>query len=228
MDEEAQKILNAFSAVGVQMPHAEPVKEESPDRKTLTEKLIEAGIPKRYMGASFEALTRDGCPPEVREMAAEAYKYAKHVKENAKAGRGLLFFGEVGRMKTTLAACVARAALEQGVSVYFISMPELLDTMISMSKSRDGSELHRFEEKIKHVTLLILDDFGAEYPRDWVLNKVDAIITRRYNDMKPVILTTNMLPNEIKERYVQRVYDRLRSTSKVLGTYGDSLRKTAE
>ena len=107
-------------------------------------------------------------------------------------------------------------------------MPELLDTMISMSRNRDNSELRKFEERIKNVTILILDDFGAEYPRDWVLNKVDAIITNRYNNMKPVIITTNMLPNEIKERYVQRVYDRLRSTSKILGTYGDSLRKAAE
>ncbi len=227
MDEGAQKILDDFTAMGKQMTGAAP-KEEVKAPAELMKKLEAAGVPKRYRWASFEALGRDGCPDSVREMATEAYQYAKHLKTNAEQGKGLLFFGEVGRIKTTLAVCVARAALEQGVSVYFISMPELLDTMISMSKNRDSSELHRFEKKIKHVTLLILDDFGAEYPRDWVLNKVDAIITRRYNDMKPVILTTNMLPSEIKERYVQRVYDRLRSTSKVLGTYGDSLRKTAE
>ena len=131
-------------------------------------------------------------------------------------------------MKTTLAVCVARAVIEKGRSVFFISMPELLDTLISMSKNKDTKELRDFEHRIKTVSLLILDDFGAEYPNDWILNKVDAIITHRYNEMKSVIITTNMMPSEIKERYVQRVYDRLRSTSKVLGTYGDSFRKAAE
>ena len=65
-------------------------------------------------------------------------------------------------MKTTLAVCIACEALRQRLGVYFISMPELLDTMISMSRNRDNSELRKFEERIKNVTILILDDFGAE------------------------------------------------------------------
>lgn len=224
MDAEAQKAISEFLAIGKALAR-------EPEARKQTDYLAAmkaAGIPQRYCDASFEKLGRDGCPDEVRAMATEAYTYAKNLKANAAAGKGLLFFGEVGRMKTTLAVCVARAAIEQGMGVYFISMPELLNTMVSMSKNRDSSELQRFEKKIKRVTVLILDDFGAEYPNEWVKNKVDAIITGRYNDMKPVIVTTNMLPNEIKDRYVQRVYDRLRSSSKAMGTYGDSLRKSAE
>lgn len=224
MDAAAQKVISDFVTMGSTLSGA----TEPQQQGNLLEAMQKAGIPKRYHGCSFEALSKDGCPEDVRPMAMEAYQYASHIKANAAAGKGLLFFGEVGRMKTTLAVCIACEALRQGLGVYFISMPELLDTMISMSRNRDNSELRKFEERIKNVTFLILDDFGAEYPRDWVLNKVDAIITNRYNNMKPVIITTNMLPNEIKERYVQRVYDRLRSTSKILGTYGDSLRQTVE
>ncbi len=224
MDDRANQVIENVRALGVEVS-AEPEKAPPLD---LTDELKKAGIPKRYRRASFEALGRDGCPEDVRDMAVKAYEYAKNLTENAEQGKGLLFFGEVGRMKTTLAVCVAREALEQGRSVYFISMPELLDKLISMSRNKDGQELRAFERHIKKVSLLILDDFGAEYPNDWVLNKVDAIITYRYNEEKSVIITTNMMPSEIKERYVQRVYDRLRSTSKVLGTYGDSLRKPAE
>ena len=224
MDEKAKELILQFSALGKYMD-AEPEKEAPKD---LEAKLAASGIPKRYLHASFDKLGSDGCPPDVRDMATEAYMYAKDFTANAEEGRGLLFFGEVGRMKTTLAVCVARAVIEKGQRVFFISMPELLDTLISMSKNKDTKELRDFEHRIKTVSLLILDDFGAEYPNDWILNKVDAIITHRYNEMKSVIITTNMMPSEIKERYVQRVYDRLRSTSKVLGTYGDSFRKAAE
>ncbi len=224
MDDEAQAAIDRCISV-CKLACVEPEKEAPPDLKA---KLTASGIPKRYLHASFEKLGRDGCPPDVRDMATEAYMYAKDFTANAEEGRGLLFFGEVGRMKTTLAVCVARAVIEKERSVFFISMPELLDTLISMSKNKDTKELRDFEHRIKTVSLLILDDFGAEYPNDWILNKVDAIITHRYNEMKSVIITTNMMPSEIKERYVQRVYDRLRSTSKVLGTYGDSFRKAAE
>lgn len=225
MNEEMKRAIQDFMAVGSVMQDA----VKPPKRKNdFISKMEKAGIPKRYYDVSFERLSRDGCPATVRDMATKAYLYASHLKENASAGKGLLFFGEVGRMKTTLAVCVAKEAIKKGLGVYFISMPELLDMMISMARNRDSTELQKFEKKIKNVTILILDDFGAEYPKDWVLNKVDAIITHRYNNLKPVIITTNMLPNEIKERYVQRVYDRLRSTSQILGTYGDSLRKTAE
>lgn len=224
MNEEMNQAIRDFLKVGSKVNEVAKAQKQP----NMMDKMQAAGIPKRYYGASFESLSRDGCPETVRDMAARAYTYAMHLKENAAAGKGLLFFGEVGRMKTTLAVCVAKEAIKKGMGVYFISMPELLDMMISMSRNRDSTELQKFEKKIKNVTILILDDFGAEYPKDWVLNKVDAIITHRYNNLKPVIITTNMLPNEIKERYVQRVYDRLRSTSQILGTYGDSLRKTAE
>lgn len=224
MNEEMNQAIRDFLKVGSKVNEVAKAQKQP----NMMDKMQAAGIPKRYYGASFESLSRDGCPETVRDMAARAYTYAMHLKENAAAGKGLLFFGEVGRMKTTLAVCVAKEAIKKRMGVYFISMPELLDMMISMSRNRDSTELQKFEKKIKNVTILILDDFGAEYPKDWVLNKVDAIITHRYNNLKPVIITTNMLPNEIKERYVQRVYDRLRSTSQILGTYGDSLRKTAE
>ncbi|WP_444219113.1 ATP-binding protein [Dialister succinatiphilus] len=227
MDEVSRNLINQLRELGSQSEKVVTPPAESKQNNPITA-LSRAGIPKRYYRATFEALAENGCPEDVRPMAEEAWKYAKHLKENAEAGRGLLFFGEVGRMKTTLACCIAREAIKQGVGVYFISMPELMDTLTSMSRNKDPTEFRKFEDKIKHTRILILDDFGAEYPAGWVLNKVDAIITNRYNNMLPIIITTNMLPDEIKERYVQRVFDRLRSTSKVIGTYGDSLRRNAE
>ncbi len=228
MDESAKKVIEDVIRIGEEISSDKSRMPTDEPKKNFTQKMLNSGIPKRYYGATFEAITKNGCPKSVRPMAEDAYRYAMHLKENAAAGKGLLFFGEVGRMKTTLACCVAHEAIKQGLGVFFISMPELLDTMVTMAKNRDGTELRKFENKIKDVTFLILDDFGAEYPKDWVLNKVDAIITNRYNAMKPVIITTNMLPDEIRERYVQRVFDRLRSTSKIIGTYGDSLRRDAE
>ena len=224
MDMKSVSILEEFKKMKVG-ENAEQTEEKKPE--SIEVKLSRAGIPKRYINSSFEQITKTGCPETVRSLAEIAYRYSNRLKENIKQGRGLLFYGEVGLMKTTLACCVAREAVRQGVGVYFISMPELLDAMTVMSRNKDPAEFRAFEDRIKHVSILILDDFGAEYPAGWVLNKVDAIITNRYNNMLPTIITTNMLPDEIDERYVKRVFDRLRSTSTMVGAYGKSLRGDA-
>ena len=91
-------------------------------------------------------------------------------------------------------------------------MPELLDKLVSFTKG-DSKGRADFENKIRSVSLLVLDDMGAEYQNDWVLNKVDAIITHRYNEMLPIIITTNLRLKEIKQSYMLRVYDRLKQTS---------------
>ena len=130
-------------------------------------------------------------------------------------------------MKTTMAVAIAQHVLKRGKSAYFISMAELLDKMISMSKNTDRSELQRFENTISQTNLLILDDLGMEYPSDWVLNKVDAIITSRYNKMLPIVITTNLIPAEINTRYMERIYDRLKSTSISIIETGRSLRRLA-
>ena len=95
------------------------------------------------------------------------------------------------------------------------SMPNLLDTMLTLSKGDNVAYL-RFEQKLRNIPLLLLDDFGAEYSKsDWVPSKVESIVIDRYNRMQPIILTTN---------YSQRVYDRLRGEYAVAIFNGESHR----
>lgn len=197
------------------------------EERNRQEKVERANIPLRYQGARFENMKTEGCPADIRPIAKAAYRYAQNLKDHIRKGEGLIFSGTAGRMKTTLACCIAQKAIDAHVGVYFISMPELLDMLVSMSRNRDTTELRNFESRIRDISLLILDDFGAEYPSGWVLNKVDAIITNRYNNLKPVIITTNLLKGEMQERYVTRVFDRLRSANRLLTVSGDSLRPNA-
>ena len=132
--------------------------------------------------------------------------------------------GPVGTGKTTLAVAILRESIAQGKGGFMISMPSLLDTLLTLSKGSNEQFL-QFENKIRNTPLLILDDFGAEYKTDWVSAKVDAIITERYNREKPIIITSNLSTGEIFNKYNQRIYDRLKSTCKILTFIGASHRK---
>lgn len=174
---------------------------------------------------NFEWLRKNGNFPKEN---AEAYdvvkKYSDNLKANLDSGKGLILRGPAGTGKTSIAVSILKQAMELGEGCLMISMPNLLDTMLTLSKGDNVAYL-RFEQKLRNIPLLLLDDFGAEYSKsDWVPSKVESIIIDRYNRMKPIILTTNYSDAWTEKNYSQRVYDRLRGEYAVAIFNGESHR----
>nr|DAW12252.1 MAG TPA: Replicative helicase [Caudoviricetes sp.] len=184
-----------------------------------------SGIPKRYYDMSFEWLKKNGTFPKEN---AEAYRivngYRQHLEENLNTGKGLILRGPAGTGKTSLGVCLLKEALEIGKGCLMISMPNLLDNMLALSKV-DSVAFMSYEQKLRNIPLLLLDDFGAEYSKsEWVAAKVESIIIDRYNRMRPIIITTNYRDSWIKDNYSQRIYDRLRGEYKEAVFMGGSHR----
>ena len=149
-------------------------------------------------------------PKENSEAYAVVKEYSNDLKANLDTGKGLILRGPAGTGKTSIAVSILKQAMALGKGCLMISMPNLLDTMLTLSKGDNVAYL-RFEQKLRNIPLLLLDDFGAEYSKsDWVPSKVESIIIDRYNRMKPIILTTNYSDSWTEKNYSQRVYDRLR------------------
>ena len=184
-----------------------------------------SGIPKRYYDMSFEWLKQNGIFPKEN---AEAYRivndYRQHLEENLNTGKGLILRGPAGTGKTSLGVCLLKETLEIGKGCLMISMPNLLDNMLTLSKG-DSVAFMNYEQKLRNIPLLLLDDFGAEYSKsEWVATKVESIIIDRYNRMRPIILTTNYSDSWTKDNYSQRIYDRLRGEYKEAVFMGGSHR----
>jgi len=185
------------------------------------------GIYERFQWVNFESIEKRGIPNGVKEPYARVKKYADNLKENAKEGRGLILKGPVGTMKTTLAIAVLdKWIFEHQLSGLFITMSSLLDQIFTL-KAHGSKEWADFEEKLKTVNILVMDDLGREHHEGWVLTKLDAIINERYMRQKPIIATTNLSVNELRNRYAEHIMDRLRETSEVVNFTGKSLRKPA-
>jgi len=130
---------------------------------------------------------------------------AKNIAMNcAKKGSGLTIGGPVGCGKTHLAIAIAVEYMERGESVLFYTMPDLME-QLRVEASEGKNEIL---DNAREAALLILDDAGAERVTDWSDEQLYKLINSRYEDDKPVIITTNAQSMEhLKEIMKKRIQD---------------------
>lgn len=193
------------------------------EQRDWLDALEKAGIERRYRDCTLDAMAERGIPNQVAQEFKIVKKYAANIADNVKGGFGLAMMGPVGVMKTSMAVAVLQAGLKQGISGMFVTMPSLLDTIFTL-KGTNKEELALFEQRLRTVGILLLDDLCAEHTEGWVHTKIDAIVSERYNRMKPILITSNLLPEEMRPTYNARIYDRIKSTTEVILFEGRSLR----
>ena len=199
--------------------------ENSPTKKVVginEKQLINAGIHERYADVSFNTLKIDG---DIRENAKLVYSYAKKINYYVQNGIGLILAGGYGTLKTTLAVCVLKEYINSGGYGLFIPMSSLMDNLYSM-KARNVDEWVTFENRLRNTSLLVIDDLGGEdTTAPWVLQKVNSIITERYNRKKAIIITTNLNKQDLENTYSGRIIDRLKSANYYIAFNSPSQRK---
>jgi len=194
------------------------------ERKEWLSTLEKSGIEKRYRYCTFENIEAQEIPVRMLGEYRQVKYYATHIADHVDAGMGLALLGPVGTMKTSLAVAVMQAGLKLGISCMKITMPSLLDTIFTL-KDTNREEWARFEDRLRNVGILLLDDLGAEHSEGWVHTKIDAIVSERYNRMKPIIITSNLTSERLAKTYAARIFDRIRQTSELIKFSGESLRQ---
>lgn len=150
-------------------------------------------------------------------------RYAERFDDMLEKNQGLLFWGNVGTGKSFAAACIANYLLDRKVPVVMTSFVKLLE-VIQAGRDQESEILSRFN----YAKLVIFDDLGAERGTDYALEKVYNIIDSRYRKKLPMILTTNLTIDDMKDasdmRY-SRIYDRIFETCYPMQFTGPSWRK---
>jgi len=166
---------------------------------------------KQYLNMTFDVADNDS-DLDWAQNYVKAWDDEIKNDENA----GLLLYGDTGTGKTFAACCIGNALLEQEESVMIANIADLLDRISGYGDSKKEELL----EKIQSCELLIIDDFGATRETGFANEQIYKIIDSRYRAKKPMIITTNLTPNQIAQeqdidlkRTYQRVIERCRAVA---------------
>lgn len=188
----------------------------------------DCGVPPKYSWVTFREIESRGLPtadPIWTDNWCIVHSYSHFLDKHIENGEGLVMFGARGQLKTSMAAALVRQNYDTGRSSYFVEMVQLVDTLRTMM-SVNPKELVDYDRKLRNVSLLVLDDLGSESRgKDWVLDKIESIVSYRYSHNKSTIITSNLTLAEMEMTYTLRILDRLRESAAFVMFEGESFRK---
>lgn len=171
----------------------------------------------------------NGQVPQLRH----ARSYVNNWTKMRERGLGLLFWGPPGNGKTFAAACIASFFVESrdpfAPGVIMTTFGVILRKLLA----QDTKEKEIYVNKLLDCGLLILDDFGMERQTDYAREQVFNIINGRYTAGRPMVITTNLTLQQMKNpesMAEKRIFDRVLEVCVPVYFDGESLRtaKAAE
>lgn len=187
--------------------------------KRRNEELLKMGGLDTKKDVTFEKFDTKICKDETQAKNLEKLKnllqkWATDYPNIKK--RNITLSGTVGVGKTYLSECLANQLSARGFSVCFVSAFDMNNMFLKYHTTFDQSKQAQLSPLIDSEFLFI-DDLGTEPLLNNVTqNYLYLVLSERERHLKPVIITTNLSPNNILDRYGERIYSRI--TSKISGT----------
>jgi DNA replication protein DnaC len=128
--------------------------------------------------ADFEFASR----PQLSASVVRELATCRFVEEN----RNVILVGRPSTGKTTIAKILGRAACERGLSVYYVTMADML---ASLHAARADGTYRKALRRVASCQLLLIDDAGfAALDRD-ATNELFRVVGERYAQRSTVVVT---------------------------------------
>lgn len=195
---------------------------------------------KREIKAINKLISKYELTPYLDPVSFEDYAPKTKLQQDAKEvsmafpdiDKTTLFYqGKPGLGKTHLAYSIAEKLKKQGLSVLFMDMPGLLDTLKSSFGYHSSFSQEELMKLIDDIDLLILDDIGAEYVKkddgmeSWASDILYQIVNTRQGKLN--IYTTNYQGKALQQKYGMmsgRIISRMMSNAKIIKIDGNDHR----
>ncbi|MGB5824369.1 MAG: ATP-binding protein [Proteocatella sp.] len=189
-------------------------------RKSNLRKRVEKENFKTFKIDIFDNMTKYPISPEMkidknpREQMEAILKESLTFIDNfdSEETKSLLFYGGVGLGKSFMCSAIAKEIMDRGKSVVYYTANELIEMMqmYTFDKANFFKEyIIEDYRDLDDVDLLIIDDLGAELTNSFVKTSLFNIINTRIIKGKKLLISTNLTPMELKERYDERIFSRI-------------------
>jgi len=208
----------------------------------------EAHLPARYHDATIEHFeTRDArTHVEIGNLISIKTQLYRRATSFAPGDRGFLLHGIPGCGKThLLAAFIRYVTLEKGMVARFAEFSHLLSELRQQFDVGKGDT--RVIAPLVDAEVLAIDELGKGVNNEWQLSVLDELISKRYNQGKTTLFTTNYaiqppeftgmdtpmahmekaLRQTVRERIGERIYSRLHEMADIIGVDAPDYRRRA-
>ena len=176
----------------------------------IKENIKSSGIGKLIERQSFENFSLAGYDADVRELMEKNLNVAKSFAENfGGEEKNLLLIGPTGTGKTHISTSIAKVLIEKGVEVLYDSAQNIVSAF-EKDKFKSGYGAYDPEgTKYLECELLILDDLGTEFVSQFTVSCLYNLLNTRMNKGLATVISTNLSPAELSEKYEDRIYSRI-------------------
>ena len=176
----------------------------------IKENIKSSGIGRLIERQSFENFSLAGYENEARALMEKNLEAAKSFAENfGGAEKNLLLIGPTGTGKTHISTSIAKVLIEKGVEVLYDSAQNIVSAF-EKDKFRSGYGAYEPEgNKYLECELLILDDLGTEFITQFTVSCLYNLLNTRMNKGLSTVISTNLSPAELSEKYEDRIYSRI-------------------
>ncbi len=167
--------------------------------------IADARIPKYFNHATLD--NYDAHRPILKSCLSLARNFVENYSlDNYK---GLYLSGPTGVGKTHLAIGILKALIERGYDGVFYNVVDLLDKIRATFDPKNPMEAKNRLVQDFDRQIFILDDFGVQKSSSWVTDRLYALINRRYQDCKTIIITSNHSFNDLLLRVDKALSSRI-------------------
>jgi DNA replication protein DnaC len=187
---------------------ADAAQAEAKERQARLEvRLNKSGIPVRYRSKDFASYVASSDKQE--KALSIAMEFAGNFKRHADAGTVVVFSGLPGTGKSHLATAIAQEVMKAETVLYTSAIDAV--RMVRDTWRRDSARTEsQVLQELSSLGLLILDEVGVQYGSEAEQVTLFDIIDKRYRDLMPTILLTNLNKTGMKTFLGDRSFDRLR------------------
>jgi DNA replication protein DnaC len=203
---------------------AEAQEQAERARIHLEAMLGQAAIPRRFQDRSLDNFVAD--TPEQQQALFIAREFSEHFAQHAEHGEGIVMSGMPGTGKSHLATAILQSIMPGSVGLYITCSSLIRAVRATWSRDSERTEMDVLRE-LGTVALLVIDEIGVSGGTDNEQALIFDVLDRRYRDMRPTILLTNLDKSGFKTFVGDRVFDRLTETARWVTFDWRSYRLTA-